>query len=256
MKHIKKAFVERGFLTVNSDIAQHDDLEDAFARAEGAIFDRLHSVQFGAFTDEQAKAVKALCALLFARSYRMGHHTPRMSRETIDAKKAAADSDRELRSRFRRERGRQPNPGELAELVEQFGQKFVSSGTAQVSGILHMYQRAVAKFDPLHVTLYDAAGLPHGLIISDNPVLLARGQGLIDVDNRERLIAVGDADMIYFPLRRRLGVCLTSRVEPHERIDAGHVTLLNNAMWRSAHSVIGAHPDEDWSAACGGVTPR
>ncbi len=98
-----------------------------------------------------------------------------------------------------------------------------------------MFNRAQQKFAELHVTLYDASGSGIGLVTSDNPILLSRGEGLIDVDNRDRLIAVGDSQSIYFPLRQTLGVCLTSKQEKHARLPGAVRRRINNAMWRAAH---------------------
>jgi hypothetical protein len=250
IKHIKKSLVERGFLTVDTDSLRSDELEDAFARAECQIFARTHLISYPDVSPEQAEAIKALGALLFARSYRIRQHSPRISREAIEERKMLAPRDRGLVQRFTREKGRPPAPGELARMIEDFGDEFLSSGLALVTGILDVYRKAVAKFAPLHVSLYDARGLRHGLTTGDNPVVLARGAGMRDVDNDRRVIAIGDADTIYFPLNRWTGVCLTGQPEGHGRLGQREVLMMNNAMWRSAHRVVVAHPAEDWPSAC------
>lgn len=247
----KDAFVVKDLLSVGDGAEAHDEAEQRFAEQEGLIAGHLATLEPAHLSGGDAQALRALAALLLGRSNRVkaGHeaNSPQIAEKVF----RASIADPETLAMFRRDTGRDPLPGELESVLRQIGEVFVHSGHGRAELMLEMYNLGLKHLADFEVSVYDASGLSDGLVFGDNPVVHARGDGLLDVDRPGHRIALRDSDLVYFPLDRRTAVCMTSEREPFVRLDQRVVRMLNNAMWRSAYFRIGAYPEENWRRACG-----
>ena len=247
---VKDVFVEEGFLAGQFVDLPVDVIERAFADIEAVVVPDVRSITSLALSPDQAAAVKCLVAMLWARSYATRATSDRVRQTTAAERGPQLKTSPKVRAAFKTDFGRDPDPGEIEAHVDRRVREFVSANKFYVDQVVRFYNQAVKHFTPLTVSLYSADKLPYGLITSDNPVLLSTDMHLLGVARPTVSVALLDARVIYTPLHRRMGACLT-RSDESCRLASVGVVRINNAMWRNARAHVVAHPDEDWPTATG-----
>ena len=246
----KDAFVRRHFLRVTVKGVSNDDAEDEFGRIENLVLPTIRHIRAGTtIGPDQDQSVKAAMSMLWARSFALEVSRERIHREVVVEFRSNASADDELRRRFVRDRGRQPEPGDLEALVEQAAARMAKDRVHDVAAMVMAHNWAIERFRDLHVVAYQASPRQQ-FITSDNPVMISRdGSTLLEVGAQNR-VAMGDANFIFMPLSPIVAVCLTQRAESGDELLPEQMYRLNNAMWRNAVARIACHPSFDWSKAC------
>jgi hypothetical protein len=180
----------------------------------------------------------------------------RISGAAVDDTMARAVNDRRMKAMFHRRAGRAPRPGELETILQEAGDAYIRSGAAHVVGMLHVYNSSLEYLQDYNVEFLSAHRAAYGFVTSDNPVVIARGEGMLEVDGEHSQFAIGDSRYVYVPARRDLGIGITKGSNWQGWVDTATVVRLNNTVWRGCVECVGAHPTEDWSRACGGVGQR
>ena len=248
---VRDNFVASHFLRVIIAGVSSDDAEDQFARIENAALPLIKQLAaFGARTEEQLYALKATMAMLWSRSFAREVVAQRIFKEVVATFRDDPSEAERVRVVFRHHHGREPLPGEFEGSLEEASVEFTRQRLHDVNSTLEYHNKALAKFDPLHVSLYrPIRGCE--FVTSDNPVLLARTPELIHVGMHNGL-ALGDASFIFLPITRFVGACLTKEPEGDFELDRLMVLRLNQAMWRNAVQRVACHPAlvDDWPKVC------
>lgn len=246
---VRDNFVASHFLRVIINDQPDDSAEDEFGRIESIALPLIRTLRPGVQpTPDQVLATKASTAMLWARSFAREVVARRVHDQVLAELRHSAPSDTRTRARFRQTMKREPNPGEIEAMVEQQAAKILKDRLIDVDAMRRHHNDALEKFKDLHVSLYEPVGRLE-FVTSDNPVLLARSNHLIQVGPHNGL-ALGDASFIFLPISRFVGACLTKEDEGDAVLDAMTMLRLNQAMWRNAVERIACHPALDWRRAC------
>jgi hypothetical protein len=243
-------FVASHFLRAIINGQANDAAEDEFARIENAALPLIRTIEaFVPRSPDQMLAVKAVMAMLWARSFSREVVAKRVHREVLEEYRLSVPANSQLLARFERKYGRSPVEGELERILDQQAAEMVRSRLHDIEAMMRHYNQALEKFSPLHIAVYRPIRGAE-FVTSDNPVLLARDNQLIQVGAQSGL-ALFDASFIFLPISRRVGACLTMHNEGDLELDRLTTLKLNQAMWRNAVTRIACHPSLDgWAAAC------
>ena len=247
---VRDNFVASHFLRVILNGEPSDAAEDQFARIEGAALPLIRTlVPFSPKSQDQIYALKATMAMLWSRSFPHEIVARRIRQEVAHEYRQSAPFDRRIRRRFRQQHGRYPKPAEIEAVVDESIETMLHERLHDVNSMLDHHNKAFARFDPLHVALYQPARGCE-FVTSDNPVLLARDPHLIQVGAHTGL-ALGDASFIFLPVSRFVGACLTDGDEGDMQLDRTTTRRLKQATWRNAVARVACHPSlQEWATAC------
>ena len=195
----KDTFVRSNFLTVRHAGGTDDSAEDVFADVERFALPLIRTIRpFVQRTDPEQRAIKSTMAMLWCRSFAMEATSNRIHVEVVADHRERITNDETARIRFIQDTGRHPVPGELARLVDVVGAEMKASRLPIVRKMLEYQNRALERFQKLHVTIYGASPRRQ-FITSDNPVIIAADQTLTQVGAHHHL-ALGDANFIFLAL--------------------------------------------------------
>jgi hypothetical protein len=142
-------------------------------------------------------------------------------------------------------RGRQPEPGELASLVDALARKFQGSPELRASGMRHVTSGIPRLLARYRVQLVEAPSWMPGFVLADQPVVHARpDEGRYGFASQ---LAVGDADLIMVPIKRRLLAFYTVQplVNRHFTLKTERgLRIINAALGRNAVKEVACHPDD------------
>jgi hypothetical protein len=247
----RHAFVASNFLRVRAGGMSDDSAEDAFGRIEDFSLDRVRHITLDEpITPDQDVAVKALAAMLFARSFATDAVRERLIPKVIAERRSRIGSERDAIAVFRRDFGRSPKPGELESLLEEVAEANFSTRLDAVDGMIRHYGWTLEYLRPMAVSVYEARGTE--FVTSDNPLVLI-GENRLHVGVHKGL-AFRMAATIFLPLSRRVAVCFTPEPIPGETMNRKQVRDANNLSWRNAVARVACHPALDWNDAC--AVPR
>jgi hypothetical protein len=248
----RHAFVASNFLRVRAGGISDDSAEDAFGVLEAFALDRVrHISPREPITPDQDAAVKALAAMLFARSFATEAVRQRLIPQVVAEQRDRVGSEPDAVALFRRDFGRPPRPGELETLVEAVADANFSTRRDAVDGMIRHYGWALENLKPMAVSVYQATGAE--FVTSDNPLVLV-GENRLHVGVHNG-VAFKMAATIFLPLTRRIAVCFTPEPIPNETMNRRQVRAANNFSWRNAVARVACHPALDWSDACGVAMP-
>jgi hypothetical protein len=128
-------------------------------------------------------------------------------------------------------------------LFAAHARKFQASPDRTASGMRNVNSGISAVLGRYRVQLVEAASWMPGFVLADQPVLHARPhEGRYGFASQ---LAVGDADLIMMPIRRRLLACYT--VQPLANLtlktECG-LRVINAALCRNAVKEVARHPDD------------
>lgn len=192
---------------------------------------------------EQKAALDELAAVHLARNsaFKVAHQ--KVVRRTLEQEWPKLAQDERLTLRFARQWGRPPEPGELEAIVASVGNAFVSSPDLFITGV----QRAANGIRPIlakwRVQLVGCADNLPGFILSDNPVVHGkRSQAQFGFLHAG---AIGDADMIVVPIRRRLVAFYSWRKLPDVLIQTKKsLQWVNAILMQVAQREVLCHPED------------
>ena len=240
------------FLRVIANGNANDELEDEFARVENISLPLIRSVVHGTtLTSDQARAIKAMMAIHFARSYAHEEVRKSLFPQVVDEQITQALADPRVQAHFHRTRKRPASQEDAEALVRTAQREMENSREYAVTAIIRAYTYAIKRFETQHLQLLRPASRRMHFITGDSPTLLARDNTLTVVGATN--LALGDANFVATPLRPNL----FARVAPdeaHLRIDNVMTIRLNQAMVRNCLTRIALHPATDLSYALGRTT--
>jgi len=242
---VEKVFVKNGD---NSwfDISgiEHDEVETAWLRIETVIAPVIQRLNLDP-TDLRAGddvALTTLMANLLARSRSMSvvgrDITASVTAETVES----AEGDKRLQQAFINGYDREPLPGELRAIVTQGAEEFANDHWHVLDATVRHHERMCEMLSGHHVQVVRPREDLVGFSFGDSPVILQNNDGRVGLIEG---LAVGDAQLIFLPLGRYLGVCLTA--EPEDvfvELGPRDIDLVNSFTWRSAVRFVGAHLGE------------
>jgi hypothetical protein len=133
----------------------------------------------------------------------------------------------------------------LATLVDALARKFQASPDLRANGIRHVTSGIPRLLARYRVQLVEAPSWMPGFVLADQPVVHARPyEGRYGFASQ---LAVGDADLIMVPIKRRLLAFYT--VQPLANRDFTLKTkrglrVINAALCRNAVKEVACHPDD------------
>jgi hypothetical protein len=123
--------------------------------------------------------------------------------------------------------GRQPAPGELESRIAEQAREFQASSDLWARGMRRVRAGVPGVLDRYRVQLVEAPSWMPGFVLADQPVLHARpDEGRYGFASQ---LAIGDADLIIVPIKRRLVAFYTSQLLANR-----HFTLETSAAFRSS----------------------
>lgn len=242
---VRKAFVSKGDNSWFDDSGtEHDDLETVWSRIEAEIAPTVRRLN----TDPtelrlgDADRLATLIANLSARSRAMRSvGTDIIARVTVDGIESA-EEDEQLRRGFVNEYGREPRSGEVRAIVAQHAAEFAEEHGHVLDSMVRHHNRIAEMLHGHHVQLVRPLDGLVGFSFGDSPVILQNNDGRVGYLEG---LAIGEAQLIFTPIGRHLGVCLTAAPEqPLVELGPSDVVLINRFTWRSAVRFVGAHPNE------------
>jgi hypothetical protein len=201
-------------------------LEREFAKTERATLGQIRDITRTRISLEQRRALDLLAAVHLVRSESFVAVHGQVTDAFFDNWPAdyIADSRTRLQELFVADRGRQPEPGELQNLVDALTRKFQASPDLTANGMRHVtagIPRLLARY---RVQLVEAPSWMSGFVLADQPVVHARpDEGRYGFASQ---LAVGDADLIMVPIKRR------------------GLRVINAALCRNAVKEVACHPDD------------
>jgi hypothetical protein len=222
-------------------------LEREFAKTERATLGQIRDITRTRISLEQRRALDLLAAVHLVRSESFVAVHGQVTGAFFDNWPAdyIADSRTRLQELFVADRGRQPEPGELQNLVDALTRKFQASPDLTANGMRHVtagIPRLLARY---RVQLVGAPSWMSGFVLADQPVVHARpDEGRYGFASQ---LAVGDADLIMVPIKRRLLAFYT--VQPLANRNFTLETkrglrVINAALCRNAVKEVACHPDD------------
>lgn len=223
-------------------------LEQEFARIEAGVMRRIRDVHAGTAQGAHLSAVINLAAMHLVRSRSFITFLRDVRSTAMPGIVDHFVNDRELTLRFETHHHRPPSAGELHLLVSRAAREHTESRQSELETVIAQHNKIadLLSQNTMQVLTIDE-GLP-GLPIGDQPVVHA------DLDSarfsfRDRL-AIGDANLIFIPLTRRVAACLT-------RSPLSDTTISSTHQWkrfvdiqiRACLKEIAVHPDDALAVA-------
>lgn len=234
------------FLTVVNPAGVRDDsLEREFAETERTTLGQIRAITRDRFSLEQRRALNLLAAVHLVRSLSFAAVHGQVTDAFFGNWVAdyLADSRPRLQEVFVSDRGRQPEPGELASHVDALARKFQASPDLRANGMRHVtagIPRLLARY---RVQLIEAPSWMPGFVLADQPVLHARpNEGRYGFASH---LAIGDADLIMMPIRRRLVAFYTVQQMANFTLKTERgLRIIKAALCRNAAKEVACHPDD------------
>jgi hypothetical protein len=233
------------FLTyVDSTGQRNQSLESEFAKTEGKALNQIREITPNKISPEQRQALDLLAAVHLVRSLSFVRMHGQITDTYFDNCVADFLADPQVLQAFVSDRGRQPAPGELELLVAALVGKFQASPDLMAGGIRHVNAGIPGVLSRYQVQLVEAPSWM-GFVLADQPVLHARpDEGRYGFASQ---LAVGDADLIIMPIRRRLVAFYTLQplVNRHFTLKTERgLRVINAALCRNAVKEVACHPDD------------
>jgi hypothetical protein len=220
-------------------------LESEFAKTEGKALNQIRDITPNKISPEQKRALDLLAAIHLVRSLSFVAVHGQVTDAFFDNWPAdyLAGSRPRLQEVFVSDRGRHPEQGELESLVEALTRKFQASPDLTANGMRRVTAGIPPLLDRYRVQLIEAPSWMPGFVLADQPVLHARpDEGRYGFASQ---LAVGDADLIVMPIRRRLVAFYTVRRMANFTLKTKRgLRAINAALCRNAVKEVACHPDD------------
>lgn len=243
-RETKRNWRENDFVTVFDADGQPDDsLEREFAELERTVLNKIREISSAPMRSDQRSALDQLAAIHLTRSlnYASRHHE--VTEAFFDDAVCEFMMDPRLRQLFEADHRRAPFPGELEALITQQVQQFRAQPDLLANGMRHGVASITQILARWQVELIAAPGGLPGFVLPDHPVLhAARTQGRYGFRDH---LAVGDADLLMVPIRRRLLACYTNGHGGLKTLRTKkQIQLVNAALCRNARLEVACHPED------------
>jgi hypothetical protein len=244
-RHITSNWRAENFLTVATAAGHLDQsLEKKFQKTEGKVLDQIRRITPTRITDKQRRALDLLAAIHLVRSQSFVEMHGQFADAYFDAAVADLLAEPQLAEIFESAHGRQPAEGELKSVVAAQARKLRASPDLTANAMRRIGARVPEILGRYRVQLVEVPSWMPGFVLADQPVLHARpSEGRYGFASQ---LALGDADLIMMPIRRRLLACYTARLLPNLTLkteDRG-LRVINAALCRNAVKEIACHPDD------------
>ncbi len=220
-------------------------MEREFAKTERTTLGQIRDITRIRISLEQRRALDLLAAVHLVRSESFVAVHAQVTDAFFDnwVGDYLADSGPRLEEVFVSDRGRQPEPGELASLVDALARKFQGSPELRANGMRHVTSGIPRLLGRYRVQLIEAPSWMSGFVLADQPVLHARrDEGRYGFASH---LAIGDADLIMMPIRRRLVAFYTvQRMANFTLKTERGLRVINAALCRNAVKEVACHPDD------------
>jgi hypothetical protein len=242
---IKSNWTQENFLTTVDSAGNFDQsLENEFAKIEQKALNRIRGITPNKITPEQRRALDLVAAIHLVRSLSFVKMRGQVTDAFFDDCKAKFLADPRVLEAFVSDRGREPAAGELEFLVAAQILKFQASPGLRANGMRHVNAGIAGLLGRYQVQLVEAPSWM-GFVLADQPVLHAcpdeRRYGFASE------LALGDADLIIMPIRRRLVAFYIVRplVNLHMKLGTERgLKVINAALCRNAVKEVACHPDD------------
>ncbi len=242
-------FVESQFNSTRTSAGWDDSLEDGWQNIEAIVLPRVRRLMQRAAEEEDREAALVLAAVHFARSYALREAQGRIALEVVRERAPLLERDPNLLAIFENEKGRPPVSGEIGRAVQNSMALMTNQRTIHIDGMVRAYEFALKRFLPSQAQLLYTSGAV-GLVTGDTPLVFS-DSSLMRLGTRGG-VALGDAEVVYMPLARNVGMMLWSK-EPPPDVDLtpADAQRLNWLVWRSARRFLVCHPSADPSRLLG-----
>lgn len=241
---IKGNFCRRGFTTYLDRTGRTNrQLELAFSGIEGYVLNQIRTISPDNCGPDEIAAVANLFAIHMVRNPTFKNMHEKIMRE-FRANSIPGFAEREdLLARFEAQFERQPNDGEIQQLVFNTYDDFASDPATAVESTARQHDQIAERLNQFYMQLITIApGLP-GFAIGDVPIVHAQtSSGKYGFRDR---LAVLDANLIIAPLDRTTAACFTAKPFPTTILDSRQdVDTINAVFIRAALNEVACHPDE------------
>lgn len=244
-RSIKENWRTQDFLSVISDAGIVDDtLEREFAQQEQFFLNAVRDIRaFWPPTAHQKRALDALTAVHLARSAAFAAAHAELAQSSVAITVGRLVHDERALNAFRRDRGREPEAGELEAVIETTATAFRGDPRLLLHGIRRVSTGVTGILARLSVQLVALDVRLPGFLLADVPVLHGRrDEGVFGF--REP-VAVGDADIIVIPIQRRLAAFYTADPLPDLNVKTKKGwSWINALLAHGAATEVACHPDD------------
>jgi hypothetical protein len=242
---VRDAFVQEHFNSITDDDGHRsDELESEWERLERFALPRVRELDPHQVSEADDAAIKVLMAIHFARSYAARAMHDRLAAQTLSDYDERMRHNAQLKSLYRREQGRDPEPGEVEGLAAEIWGRHQATNKLFVDTMSRAHNFAVERFRPLGIDLVVPAHPNVQFGTGDTPVVVTNRT--MTILGPLQGLALGDSDFVYMPLRRDLGAVLTTRTPLVVSVSGVQAQLLNGLVWRNAIRQVACHPEDDW----------
>lgn len=240
------AFVRDHFNSFNDGAGTWvDTLEQKWAELEDEALPLIRGLIAGADSDHNRNAVKILAAIHFGRSYAIREMIDRIVGETVAAHAASADGEERLREMFRKQYGREAQPGEIRTMIEERAAAQFGGQRQLIRDMARGYNVALDKLIPTKVQLVWPRSKRAEFITGDGPFVYANGPRV----GVRQGVPLGDATHLYMPLAPCLAAAFTTNDEEDGEVPPSVVQRQNLLIWQSASRHVACHPSTNASLA-------
>lgn len=219
-----------------------DSLEKEFGQREQAFLNVIREIQLHKpVTAPQKAALDDLAAIHLVRNLSFAAAHDGVVHATMDRVWSRLARDEQTVARFTRQWGRPPEPGELDSIIGALGGGIATSPDLFASGARRVSAAIQQLLGKWTVQLVGCVEDLPGFLLPDNPVLHGkRSEGRFGFRNAG---AIGDADMIVVPIRRRLVAFYSAKhLGDKELVTKKGVRWVNSLLLQSAQSEVACHP--------------
>ncbi len=244
-RRIQENWTVDDFLSVEQPDGSLDDgLERDYARREQRFLNEVRAIAANTvITDKRKAAIDALAAAHLARSQSFAEAHRLAAMEALDEAPDRLARDPRALAAFVKQYGRAPQAGELQAIVAAAARKFAAEPDLFPSGVRRVDAGIREMLGKWTVQLVELADTLPGLVLPDNPVLHGRrSEGRFGF---RAGVAIGDADTIIVPIRRRLAALYSGQPVATVRVTTlASLRWINSLLLRSALTEVACHPDD------------
>lgn len=236
----KSAFARKHFSSYIRDGVWSDELEDEWSSRENFAIPHARRLIAGARDAESRDALKILAAIHYVRSYAFEIILDRiMAEQKIEAPGRIA-AERTVIQAFVDDHGREPQPGEIEQIVLERWLELNEGRRLLVSEMADGFNKVMKILDPLKVQLVWPRKRNYcHFVFGDTPLVHYSNDGRLSALGG---LALGDANKVYFPVGPLLAAFFTVKRFADGAIEGEMVQALNRKTWHAATRFIGAHP--------------
>jgi len=241
---VKTNWALRDFLTVTRvDGSLDDSLERDFGKVERKVLNQIRDITNTVVTPEQKEALDQVAGIHLVRSLSFAARHEEVVEQWFNDSVGRFSNDPHVYSLFEKEHGRSPEPDELRRMVTEVAMKAMMAGDRLTGGMRRGADALPEILANWRVQLVEAPDSMPGFVLADQPIVHALAE-----EGRYGFrsgLAVGDANLLLMPIRRRLAAFFTARPLRHFTLRTKRgLDTINAVFCRSASVEVACHPDD------------